>query len=111
MDMEEKIRKIYYSIGEVSEKIGEPVSLVRFWSDSFPDLIRPERNKKGNRKFTPEDLETFRLLHFLIKERKMTLEGARKYVLENQETVDRKLELIERLENIKAKLNRVLEVI
>ena len=109
--MEKKVRKIYYSIGEISKKIGEPVSLVRFWSDSFPELICPVRNGKGNRKFSPEDLETFRLLHLLIKEKKLTLEGAKNYILDNREKVDRRKELVERLESIKAKLNKVLEVI
>ena len=52
---EYKPEKLYYSIGEVAEILGESTSLVRFWSDSFPEFVRPERNKKGNRKFTPAD--------------------------------------------------------
>ena len=51
---------MYYSIGEVAEILGENTSLVRFWSNSFPAFIKPERNAKGNRKFTPEDLETLK---------------------------------------------------
>ena len=51
--------KIFYSIGEVAEILGESVSLVRFWSNSFPAFIKPDRNAKGNRRFSPEDLETF----------------------------------------------------
>ena len=54
---EYKPEKLYYSIGEVAEILGESTSLVRFWSDSFPEFVRPQRNKKGNRKFTPADVD------------------------------------------------------
>ena len=107
--MEEKSTKLFYSIGEVAQTLGESISLIRFWSDSFPELIVPGRNKKGNRIFTKEDVETFRLLHYLIKVRRMTLDGARQYVLENKAELNRNMDIIGELENIKAKLNRVLE--
>ena len=74
---EYKPEKLYYSIGEVAEILGESTSLVRFWSDSFPEFVRPERNKKGNRKFTPADVENLRIIHHLVKDQRMTLEERR----------------------------------
>ena len=58
------MEKVYYTIGEVAEALGENVPLVRFWSNSFPTFIRPVRNAKGNRLFTRADLDTFRQIHF-----------------------------------------------
>ena len=109
--MEKASRKLYYSIGEVSEELGESVSLVRFWSDSFPELIRPERNRKGNRMFTPEDVKVFRMLHHLVKEKKMTLEGAKEYMLGHRDALESDMDILERLESIKNKLNSVLETL
>ena len=60
---EYKPEKLYYSIGEVAEILGESTSLVRFWSDSFPEFVRPQRNKKGNRKFTPADVKGQQEVH------------------------------------------------
>ena len=70
------MEKICYTIGEVAELLGESTSLVRCWSDSFSDFVHPRRNAKGNRQFSPADVEVFRKLHFYIKEKGMTLDGA-----------------------------------
>lgn len=101
--------KLYYTIGEVSKILGESTSLVRFWSDKFPQFIKPVRNKKGNRFFTQKDVETFKMIHHLVKESGMTLEGARQRMKQNLSPTDRKLEVIERLRSIKAKLLAVSE--
>ena len=101
--------KLYYTIGEVSKILGESTSLVRFWSDNFPQFIKPIRNKKGNRFFTVKDVETFKMIHHLVKESGMTLEGARQRMKQNLSPTDRKLEVIERLRSIKAKLLAVSE--
>ena len=61
------MRKILYTIGEVADILGENVSLVRFWSDTFPKFIRPVRNAKGNRMFSDEDVATFRQIHYLVR--------------------------------------------
>ena len=91
---------MYYSIGEVAEILGENTSLVRFWSNSFPAFIKPERNAKGNRKFTPEDLETLKQIHLLVKGNGMTLEGAAKKLRESRRTVDSKTKAIDSLKEI-----------
>ncbi len=96
--------KLYYSVGEVAKILGENTSLVRFWSDKFSSFIKPVRNKKGNRFFTQKDVETFKMIHHLVKESGMTLEGACLRMKQNLSGADRKLEIIERLRSIKAKL-------
>lgn len=98
---------MYYSIGEVAEILGENTSLVRFWSNSFPAFIKPERNAKGNRKFTPEDLETLKQIHLLVKGNGMTLEGAAKKLRESRRTVDSKTKAIDSLKEIRKQLMEV----
>ena len=65
--MEEGDKKYLYTIGEVADILGENVSLVRFWSNEFSRFIKPQRNAKGNRLFTREDLEVMRQIHHLVK--------------------------------------------
>lgn len=101
------MEKMYYSIGEVAEILGENTSLVRFWSNSFPAFIKPERNAKGNRKFTPEDLETLKQIHLLVKGNGMTLEGAAKKLRESRRTVDSKTKAIDSLKEIRKQLMEV----
>ncbi|PKP37722.1 MAG: MerR family transcriptional regulator [Bacteroidetes bacterium HGW-Bacteroidetes-14] len=104
---EYKPEKLYYTIGEVAEIIGENTSLVRFWAQKFPEYIKPARNKKGNRLFTADDLSNFRLIYYLVKERGMTLEGAAKRMKDNKEGVDRRVDVIESLTGIKERLTEI----
>lgn len=101
---EYKPEKLYYSIGEVAELLGESTSLVRFWSDTFSDFVRPERNRKGNRRFTRADVDTLRLIHHLVKDMKMTLEGAAARLRNNREGLDNRAEVVERLRGIRESL-------
>lgn len=82
--------KLYYTIGEVSEMFDVNTSLVRFWEKEF-DILKPKKNKKGNRLFTPEDIDNFKVIHNLVKEQGLTLEGAKKYLKENRKTVKHEL--------------------
>jgi DNA-binding transcriptional MerR regulator len=102
-----KIEKLYYTIGEVAGMLDENTSLVRFWAQKFPEFIRPARNKKGNRLFTAQDVTNFKMIHFLVKERGMTLEGAAKRMKDNKEGVDRRVDVVEMLNNIKERLEAV----
>ena len=81
---EQKIEKLFYSIGEVAEMFGVNTSLIRYWEREF-DIIKPQRNKRGNRLFTKKDVENFYIIYNLVKERKMTLDGAKKKLKENKE--------------------------
>ena len=85
---EKKFEKLFYSIGEVSEMLGVNPSLIRFWEKHFP-IIKPQKNKKGNRLFTVKDIENLKLIYHLVKEKGMTLEGAQKRLKDNKEGEDR----------------------
>jgi DNA-binding transcriptional MerR regulator len=98
--------KRYYKIGEVAKAFGVNTSLIRFWENEF-DVLKPKKNKKGNRLFTPEDLENLKMIYFLVKEKGFTLEGAKNKLKENPEDVFSKHKIISRLEEIK---NELIEI-
>ena len=75
--------KRYYSIGEVAKAFDVNASLIRFWDSEF-DILKPKKNAKGNRMFTPEDVKNLQLIYHLVKERGFTLEGARTHLKEGQ---------------------------
>ncbi len=102
--------KLYYSMGEVAEMFDVNTSLIRHWESQF-GILRPKRNKKGNRLFSPQDVENLKLIYHLVKERGMTLEGARKALRKRpaESGVNRDAELMERLQRIRALLVEVRE--
>jgi len=103
------MEKYLYTIGEVAEIIGESTSLVRFWSNEFPKFIKPQRNANGNRLFTKEDVETFKLIHMMVKVEGLTLEGAAKRLKgEKKESVS-KAKVLESLKNIRQQLAEIRE--
>ena len=93
--------KLYYSIGEVSKMFNVNASLIRFWEKEF-DNIHPKKNKKGDRMFTPEDVENFRLIYHLVKERGYTLTGAKEKLKNNKQDTFDALEMVKSLENVKS---------
>jgi len=94
--------KLFYSIGEVSRMFDVNASLIRFWEKEF-DIIRPQKNKKGNRLFTQRDVNYFHLIFNLVKERGYTLQGAKAKIKENkkQETLN-DFEILQTLEKMKS---------
>lgn len=98
--------KIYYSMGEVTEMFDVNPSLIRFWESKF-DILKPHKNKKGNRLFTPADIDNLKLIYHLVKEKGMTLTGARNLIKANREGINRDLEVIDRLLGIKALLAEI----
>ncbi len=105
---EQKIEKLFYTIGEVAEMFDVNTSLIRFWEKEF-DIIKPKRNKKGNRLFTKQDVENFYIIYHLVKERGLTLDGARKKMKENKDDTINNFEVIKSLKNIKELLLEVKE--
>ena len=99
--------KLFYTISEVASIIGESTTLVRFWSNSFPEYIKPSRNLKQNRMFTQKDLDAIKRIHYLVKEKGMTLEGARSMMKNNKDGVDSTAEIIGRLTAVKDMLLNV----
>ncbi len=105
------MEKTYYRIGEVADILGESVSLVRFWSDSFAKFIKPKRNAKGNRLFSYSDLETFKMIHFLVRECGLTHEGAARRMSEDRRPVESKVKALELLSSIRAQLEDVKKML
>ena len=98
-----KVEKLYYSIGEVARMFDVNTSLIRFWEKEF-DIIKPKKNKKGNRLFTKQDIDNFHIIYHLVKEKGMTLKGAKKKMKENKEDTEHNFEIIRSLEQIKEML-------
>ena len=103
---EKKVEKLYYSIGEVATMFNVNTSLIRFWEKEF-DIIKPKKNKKGNRLFTQMDIDNFHIIFHLVKENGMTLKGAKKKLKENKEDTEHNFEIIKSLESIKEMLIEV----
>lgn len=100
---------MFYSMGEVAEMFDVKPSLLRHWEAKF-DILKPHKNKKGNRMFTPEDVENLKLIYHLVKERGMTLAGAAQYLKNGiTDTMRRDMELLDRLQKIRAELVEVRE--
>ncbi len=95
--------KRYYTIGEVATMFEVNNSLIRFWEKEF-DILKPKKNKKGNRLFTPKDVENLRVIHHLVKERGFTLKGAQVKLRENKEDTVKTVEVINRLKQIRQAL-------
>lgn len=98
--------KLYYSMGEVAEMLDVSPSLVRFWEKRF-DIIKPHKNKKGNRLFSPADVHNLKTIYHLVKERGMTLAGAEKQLRARRSGIERDMEIAERLGAIRALLIEV----
>jgi DNA-binding transcriptional MerR regulator len=100
--------KRYYAIGEVAKAFNVNTSLIRFWEKEF-DALKPKKNAKGNRKFTPEDIKNLKLIFHLVKERGFTLEGAKTHLKEEKQKTLNNFEIISKLEDIKNQLSKIKE--
>jgi DNA-binding transcriptional MerR regulator len=98
--------KLYYSIGEVAKAFGVNASLIRFWEKEF-DEIKPKKNAKGNRKFSPQDIKHLELIYHLVKERGFTLEGAKVHLKEERKKTLSNFEIIRKLQHIRAELVKI----
>ena len=95
--------KRYYKIGEVAKAFGVNTSHIRFWEKEF-DILKPKKNKKGNRLFTQEDLQNLKLIYHLVKEKGFTLDGAKSKLKEKPKKIKDNYDVITRLETIKQEL-------
>lgn len=100
--------KRYYSIGEIAKAFNVNTSLIRFWEKEF-DIIKPKKNTKGTRKFTPEDIQNLKFIYHLVKERGFTLEGAKTHLKDDKKQTLTSFEIINKLENIKSQLIKIKE--
>jgi len=104
----QNFNKLYYSIGEVADLFGVNASLIRFWEKEF-DAIKPKKNAKGNRKFTPKDIEALQQIYDLVKVKGFTLEGAKKALSSKSKTVDLVLVSVAEIPQENVNLNLVRE--
>lgn len=100
-------KRVYYSIGEVAKMLGENTSLIRFWSDTFHPKVNPVRNKKGNRLYSPQDVETLKLIHMMVNIEGLTLEGVAKRLQNESKGNMNKLRALEALYKIRNRLEAI----
>lgn len=102
--------KLFYTMGEVAEMFDVNASLIRYWGSQFP-MLKPHRNKKGNRLFSPADIEVLKRIYYYVKECGMTLEGAKRALrgVRAESEVDSNAELLERLQALRSMLIAVRE--
>jgi DNA-binding transcriptional MerR regulator len=103
---EKKIEKKYFSIGEVASELNVSTSLIRFWENEF-EIIKPKKNRKGNRQFTREDIESVKLIYHLVKEKGYTLQGAKDMLKSNPTGIQDRLKLIDSLKEIRSFLTEM----
>ena len=94
------LEKLFYHIGDVAKMYNVNVSLIRYWEKEF-DILKPKKNKKGNRMFTKKDMENIEVIFHLVKERGFTLDGAKKKLKENKKDTIDNMSIIKKLKEIK----------
>ncbi|MBD5214166.1 MAG: MerR family transcriptional regulator [Bacteroidales bacterium] len=102
------LTKKYYKISEVADIIGIPPSTLRFWESQFT-IVKPHRNAKGTRYYTPKDVETIRMVYFLVKEKGLRLDAAQEELKRNHTGISRRFQAIERLREVRATLQQMLD--
>lgn len=96
----DEIKKVYYTIGEVADMFDVNTSLIRYWEKEF-DIIKPQKNKKGNRLFRQEDIDNFYVIYHLVKELGFTLQGAKEKIQKNKQETINSIEAVKTLKRIK----------
>jgi DNA-binding transcriptional MerR regulator len=100
-DDETLFQKRYYSIGQVAEMFHVNHSLIRMWANEFDDYLETKKNKKGDRYFRPEDIKTLENIHYLLRQRKFTTQGARDFLKKNK-NADERFAVIQSMQKIKS---------
>lgn len=106
--MTDTLDKKYYKIREVSDILGLPAPTLRFWETEFPEL-KPRRNEAGTRFYTPRDIETLRIIRYLVKDKGLKLAAAREMLRTNRDGLSRKSDVVDRLRAIRASLQGLLD--
>jgi DNA-binding transcriptional MerR regulator len=104
--MSNEIKKVYYTIGEVAEKFNVTASLLRFWESEF-SMLKPKKNKKGDRRYTEKDIEIIQTIYHLVKEKGYTLQGAKEMIRTKSHQPPDKAAIIESLEKLKSFLTEL----
>ena len=107
MKIDQNLTKLYYSIGEVAEMFGVSNSLIRYWETEFK-VLKPAKNKKGDRRFMVKDIRTLEKIYTLVKERGFTLEGAKKELKSKSKSTNTE-EVLTKLKKTKSKLEELIK--
>jgi len=102
----DELSKMYYRIGDVAEILGIPASTLRFWEKEFT-IIKPKRTAKNIRLYTPADIETIKMIHYLVKEKGLKLDAAQAMIRRNRDGVSKRYEVVERLKKVKGELQEL----
>lgn len=108
--MQEVREKKYYKISEVAEMLSISASTLRFWEGHFT-IIKPKRNSKGTRFYTPQDVEIIRMVHFLVKEKGLKLDAAQDEIRHNRDGINKKFEAISRLKKVRNTLQEMIDAL
>ena len=106
----QKLEKLYYSIGEVAEMLNVSKSLIRYWETEF-DFLSPRKNKKGDRRFTKENIEQLLIIHHLLKERGFTIEGAKHEIKAKKKALLARQEVLRRLISLKDEMTTLRQTL
>lgn len=104
--MEDKLNKKYYRIGDVAEILNIPTSTLRFWEKEFT-VIKPKRNAKNIRVYTVKDIETIKMIYYLVKEKGLKLDAAQAMIKRNRDGISKQFEVIERLKTVREQLTQL----
>lgn len=109
--MNNDLSKVYYRIAEVAEFVGVPQSTLRYWEKEFPLLVKPMRNSGNTRYYTPEQVETLKLIKFLVHTRGMKVEAARRELRRNLKNISRRVEILDKLQEVRSDLKLILDAL
>ena len=104
------LNKKYYRIGDVADFLGVPQATIRYWEIEFPQ-ISPSRSPSGHRQYTPADIETLRIIHYLVKIKGLKMEAAKTQLKLNRDNISKKLKVISELQDIRAELEVMLKAL
>ena len=101
--MDDKLSKKFYKIGDVAEILNVPTSTLRFWEKEFT-VIKPKRNTKNIRVYTVKEIETIKMIYYLVKEKGLKLDAAQAMIKRNRDGVSKQWEVVDRLKQVKEQL-------
>lgn len=108
--MENELTKKFYKIREVAEILNVPQSTLRFWEGEFSECA-PKRNSSNRRYYSPDDIQTLRIIKFLLKDKGLKIEAARQQLHSNKKNITKKLRIIDKLTSVKSELQSILDAL
>lgn len=106
--MENELTKSYYKIKDAAEFVGVPQSTLRYWEKEFPKDVNPMRNAGNIRYYTPEQIETLRMIKYLIHERGMRIESVKTELRVNRRNISRRMKILDKLTSVRSDLESLM---